>query len=116
MSEQTQPVDIRLHSQVSTIKILYILFVVGYFTGGLTSLIAVVMAYMNRGGSTDFERAHFDYLIKIFWISFVTMIVALITWVMLIGMVIALAWFVWSLIKIIKGVSRLGEGKMSTQR
>ncbi|AZT39745.1 hypothetical protein ELZ88_24830 (plasmid) [Salmonella enterica subsp. enterica serovar Karamoja] len=116
MSENSQSVTSNVNSNLSMIKIIYVLFCIGYFTGGLTSFVGVILAYMNRGNATEFEKSHFNYLIKLFWISFVAVVLSAITWVILIGIAIAFIWFVWSLIKIIKGVSRLGEGKLPTQK
>jgi len=112
MSEQLQNSPITENSKVTTIRIIYILFIVSYFTGGLAALVGVIMAYVNCSSANPFEKEHFNYLIKLFWISFVVMIVAAITWVFVIGMIIGIAWFIWSLIKIIKGMTRLGEGKL----
>ncbi|MCU6664597.1 MAG: DUF4870 family protein [Silvania sp.] len=112
MSEQLQNPTIAAQSKVTTIRIIYILFIVSYFTGGLAALVGVIMAYVNRSSATAFEKEHLNYLIKLFWISFVLVIVALLTWVFVIGMIVGLAWFIWSLIKIIKGMTRLGEGKL----
>lgn len=112
MSEQAQNPAIAANSKVTTIRIIYILFIVSYFTGGLAALVGVIMAYINRSSATPFEKEHFSYLIKLFWISFVAMILAAVTWVFIIGMLIALVWFIWSLIKVIKGMTRLGEGKL----
>lgn len=112
MSEQLQNSQIANNSKVTTIRIIYILFIASYFTGGLAALVGVIMAYVNRSGANDFEKEHLNYLIKLFWISFVVVIVALLTWVFLVGMIVALAWFIWSLVKIIKGMTRLGEGKL----
>ncbi len=112
MSEQLQNPAIAENSKVTTIRIIYILFIVSYFTGGLAALVGVIMAYVNRSSANPFEKEHFNYLIKLFWISFVVMIVAALTWVFVIGMIIGIVWFIWSLIKIIKGMTRLGEGKL----
>lgn len=116
MTVNIQQSEQPLQVNTSAIKIIYILYAIGYFTGGLTSLVGVIMAYMNKGGATELERAHYDYLIKLFWISVVLVLVACFTWVFVIGMVVFLAWFVWSLIKIIKGATRLGEGKAPNNR
>lgn len=112
MSEQLQNPTIPAQSKVSTIRIIYILFIASYFTGGLAALIGVVMAYVNRSSATPFEREHLNYIIKLFWISFVLVMVALLTWIFVIGMVVGIVWFIWSLIKIIKGMTRLSEGQL----
>lgn len=112
MSEQLQSPPIAANTKVTTIRIIYILFIVSYFTGGLAALVGVIMAYVNRSDATAFEKEHLNYLIKLFWVSFVLIIVSLLTWVFVIGMIVGIAWFIWSLIKIIKGMTRLSEGKL----
>jgi uncharacterized membrane protein len=75
MSEQLQNSQIANNSKVTTIRIIYILFIASYFTGGLAALVGVIMAYVNRSGANDFEKEHLNYIIKLFWISFVVVIV-----------------------------------------
>jgi len=45
----------------------YVLMFLATFTFGLLSPLAVLIAYLRRGGSGPVERSHFDFQIKSFW-------------------------------------------------
>jgi uncharacterized membrane protein len=45
-----------------------LLFLTPFF-GGLTTLIAVVLAYVRRRGADPISRTHYDFQLRIFWIG-----------------------------------------------
>ncbi len=45
----------------------YVLMFLATFTFGLLSPLAVLIAYLRRGGSGPVERSHFDFQIRSFW-------------------------------------------------
>ena len=45
----------------------YALMFLATFTFGLLSPLAVLIAYLRRGGSAPMERSHFDFQIRSFW-------------------------------------------------
>lgn len=45
----------------------YVLMFLATFTLGLLSPLAVLIAYLCRGGSGSIERSHYDFQIKSFW-------------------------------------------------
>ncbi len=57
------------HEQRTTVKICYILFLIGLFTGGIFLLVGVVLTYLNRDKASDWIiESHIDFLIRTFWI------------------------------------------------
>jgi uncharacterized membrane protein len=48
----------------------YALLFVSIFFAGATALVAVVIAYANRGVAPRQIRPHYDYQIRIFWVAF----------------------------------------------
>lgn len=55
-------------STEGTAKIVYVLYLVGILFG-LTTLIGVVMAYVNRGDAPEWLKTHYQYQIRTFWIG-----------------------------------------------
>lgn len=48
----------------------YALLLLGFFTSGITSVIAVVLAYVRRDGAEPLPRSHLGFQISTFWIGF----------------------------------------------
>ena len=49
------------------VLVVYVLYLLGLVTGGTTTLIGVVMAYMLRGGAGALASTHYLLLIRTFW-------------------------------------------------
>jgi uncharacterized membrane protein len=110
----------------STANLNYILFIVGFFTG-ITALIGVILAYVNRDNAAEPFRSHLNWQIKIFWRGIwfglgiaVTYFVAAVAGIltvgfgfilMLIPMALGIWWMVWTLLAIIKGMKALGRSE-----
>ena len=91
-----------------TANIIYILYLVG-FVIPLTALVGLIMAYMNRGGGNEGADTHFTFQIRTFWIGFLMMLVGVVLSFVLIGYLVLLLWFVWTLIRVITGMQKLGR-------
>lgn len=110
----------------SMANIVYVLYLIGFFTG-ITALAGVVIAYINKAGSSTLAASHFNHQIKIFWRGVILMVVAWVLYLicafigaatmgigfilMVIPFAIGVYWFVWTLIKVIKGMQALGRGE-----
>ncbi|MFS0737905.1 hypothetical protein ABC347_12715 [Sphingomonas sp. 1P06PA] len=63
----------------------------GFLTGGLTSLVAVVLAYVWRQESPQpWEASHYTYLLRTFWIVIAASVVGVILSVITFGLAIFL--------------------------
>ena len=54
-------------SDKTMVVVTYVLFLMGFFTGGLTTLIGLVMAYMLRGDASELALSHYVFLARTFW-------------------------------------------------
>lgn len=90
------------------VKAVYILYIIGFFTG-LSAILGVAFAYFNRDSASLLERSHFNYQISIFWKGLLMFIIGLILTPILIGYVVILFWMVWTILKIAKGWSRFSD-------
>src|SRR5262245_18822908 len=86
----------------------YILYLVGYLVG-ITWLIGVIIAYTQRSNPDVLVRSHSQNQITIFWATLVYVIVGSLLALVLIGWLVLALWFVWSLIRIIKGLMALNN-------
>jgi uncharacterized membrane protein len=92
--------------------ITYILYAVGFFTGGLTSIAGVILAYVKKDDAVGtWAESHYRWLIRTFWFGLLWGIVGMVTWVVVVGIFIVIANTVWMIYRIVKGWLRLSENK-----
>jgi uncharacterized membrane protein len=88
--------------------IVYILYFISYFTG-ITALIGVIIAYVQIGQADSFLRSHYQFQIRTFWIGILYLVIGVILTHFVIGILVFIWWFIWSLVRNIKGVLALNE-------
>jgi uncharacterized membrane protein len=95
-------------SNTTIALVIYILYFVGYFTG-LTLLIGVIMAHVQAGTADPLLATHYRFQIRTFWIGLLYFVIGCILILILVGWLVLLWWFIWSLVRNIKGVLALNE-------
>ena len=90
--------------------VVYILYLVAYLTG-ITALVGVIIAHVKVGDADSLTRGHYQWQIRTFWIGVLYLIAGAILAFVLIGFAIWLWWFVWSLVRNVKGLLALNEGR-----
>ena len=88
--------------------LVYILYFVGYFTG-ITAIIGVIIAHIQVRTADPLLASHYRFQIRTFWIGLLYLVIGTILSFVLIGYALLAWWFVWSLIRNIKGVLALNE-------
>lgn len=88
----------------------YVLYFVGYLTG-FTALIGVIIAHMQKRSASFVLKSHYTFQIRTFWIGLLYLVVGSILLYVVIGGFILLWWFIWSLIRCIKGILALNRGE-----
>jgi uncharacterized membrane protein len=88
----------------------YVLYGVGYFTG-ISALMGVIIAHAKVEESAPLLRSHYRFQIRTFWIGLVYLSIGFPLCLVLIGIPILAWWFVWSLIRIVKGMLLVNECK-----
>lgn len=91
-----------------TAKIVYILYLAG-IVFGVTGIVGVVMAYINRGDAPEWLESHYQFQIRTFWIGALYMVVGSLLSVVIIGWFILLFWVVWLIVRCVKGMKALDE-------
>ncbi len=90
--------------------VVYVLYLIGFFTA-ITALVGVIMAYLKRQEATPVEQSHLQFQIRTFWIGLLMIVVGSILTAIVIGGLVLLFWFVWTLVRCIKGLMRINEGR-----
>lgn len=96
--------------QSDSIKIVYVLYLVSLLVG-ITGLIGLIMAYVNRGNANEIEAAHYRFQIRTFWIGFLYGIIAMITMPIGVGFLMVPLVVIWWIVRCIKGLSAIGRGQ-----
>jgi uncharacterized membrane protein len=88
--------------------IVYILYFVGYFTG-ISALVGVIMAHVQVDTADPMLATHYRFQIRTFWIGLLYLVVGVVLSLIVIGAAVLVWWFIWSLVRNIKGVLALNE-------
>jgi uncharacterized membrane protein len=88
--------------------IIYALYCGGYLTG-ISALVGVIIAHVKADDPDPMLRSHYQFQIRTFWIGFLYLLIGIPLCFVLIGIPLLVWWFVWSLIRIIKGMIRVSE-------
>jgi uncharacterized membrane protein len=87
-------------------RLVYILYLVGIILG-ITGIVGVVMAYINRSDAPEWLQSHYQFQIRTFWIGGLYMLIGAILMFVLVGYLVFLFWMVWLLIRCVKGMKSL---------
>lgn len=89
-------------------QLIYILYLLGLLTG-ITVIIGVILAYINRGKVMTYVETHYTWLIRTFWIGLLFSMVSLVLAVVLVGFLLMIATAVWAIVRIVIGLQRLSR-------
>jgi uncharacterized membrane protein len=93
-----------------TAKLIYILYLASLIVG-ITAIVGVIMAYVNRGEAPAWVEAHYRFQIRTFWIGLLYGFISFITAFILIGFLFALFTLVWWIVRCAKGLQRQSRGE-----
>jgi uncharacterized membrane protein len=112
MTDTTGTVSRSDESFRGTAILAYVLYLLGWPSLHLSTIVALVMAYVQRGDSRGtIWESHFSNVIETFWISLIVGIVAIPLCFIGIGFVVLAVLFVWFLFRTIKGLIRAIDGR-----
>lgn len=95
---------------IKNAQLIYVLYFAGFIVG-LTVIIGVIMAYMNRGKAGAMIDSHYTWLIRTFWIGFLGSFVSALLMIVGIGFLLIVAIAIWAIIRLIKGLQALGRSE-----
>lgn len=97
-------------SDNSLVLIVYVLYLAAFFTG-ITELIGVVIAYVKIEDTDPVLRSHYQFQIRTFWIGLLYVVVGVPLCMVIIGFPLLVWSAVWFLVRVVKGILALNEGK-----
>ena len=82
---------------------IYVLYGLSYFTL-FPALAGLIIAYIKLGDCHPVMQSHYRFQIRTFWIGLLYLAIGVTLCVVLIGIPILAWWFIWSLVRIVKGI------------
>jgi uncharacterized membrane protein len=91
-----------------TAKLIYVLYLVG-FAAGITLVIGVVMAYVNKDEAPGWLQTHYRFQIRTFWMGVLYCVAGFVLAAILIGFLVWLFTAIWLIVRVIKGFKHLDK-------
>lgn len=85
------------------VQLIYILYLVSLAVG-LTSIVGLVLAYLNRDRADPWLQSHYTFAIRTFWIGILYVLVCALLAFFLIGFLLMFVVLVWFVIRCVKGL------------
>jgi uncharacterized membrane protein len=90
--------------------VIYILYLTSLVIG-VTGIVGVVLAYINRGNAGGFVESHYTFLIRTFWIGILYALISVVLIIVVIGIPLMFAVAVWFIARCILGIQALQRGE-----
>ena len=92
----------------TNIQVIYVLYLASMIVG-ITSIIGVVIAYMNRGKAGGWLESHYTWAIRTFWMGILYSLIAAVLMIVGIGFLLIIAVAIWAIIRIVKGLQKVAR-------
>lgn len=86
--------------------LIYILYLVG-FVIGVTALVAIVLAHVNRGRSQAWVETHYTWAIRTFWIGLLYSLISTLLLVVGIGFLLYIVVAIWVIVRCVIGLQQV---------
>ena len=88
---------------IPNVQLIYVLYLIS-FAVGITGLVAIILAYINRGKSEAWVETHYSWAIRTFWIGMLYAFISLILMVIGIGFILMFVVAIWVVIRCVIGL------------
>ena len=107
---QIFPLEGRFNAaDADTANVVYILYLVSLLVG-LTSIVGVIMAYVNRADAPEWVQTHYRFQIRTFWIGLLYGAIGLATCIILVGIFWLIFVAIWWIVRCVKGMQAISRG------
>lgn len=108
--ENPPVVDQHDHAAASNLQLIYILYFIGSFVLGISTVIGLVMAYVNNDPDLPgWAKSHYKMLISLFWWGLIIILVISLVFSVAapLGVLLLLGFLVWLIVVLAKGLKAL---------
>ena len=92
------------------VQVVYCLYLVS-FVVGLTGIVGLIMAYVNRGKGEPWVDTHYTYAIRTFWIGLLYALISSILMVAFIGIILIFGVAIWIVVRCVIGLQKASAGE-----
>lgn len=85
--------------------VVYALYIAGWATGCISSLIGLVLAYVSKDAAPEWMKSHYVFQIRTFWISLLFTAIGALTALIGIGVLILVATGIWVTVRAVVGLA-----------
>ena len=96
-------------AEADTANIVYILYLVSLLVG-ITSIVGVIMAYVNRAEAPEWVQTHYRFQIRTFWIGLLYGLIGVATIIIVIGIFWLGFVLIWYIVRCVKGMQAISRG------
>ncbi|WP_417410827.1 DUF4870 family protein [Hoeflea sp.] len=94
----------------TNLQVIYVLYLAS-FVIGITGIVGIVLAHLNRGKSEAWLESHYTWAIRTFWLGLLGALLSGILMFVLIGMLLMPLVALWVIIRTIVGLQKLGRNE-----
>ncbi len=94
----------------TNLQVIYILYLAS-FVIGITGLVGIVLAYLNRGKSAPWLESHYTWAIRTFWIGLLGSFISFVLFFVAIGMLTIVLVAIWIIVRTVIGLQKLGRNE-----
>ena len=94
----------------TNIQVIYVLYLASMIVG-ITSIIGVVIAYMNRGKAGGWLESHYTWAIRTFWMGILYSLIAAVLMIVGIGFLLMIAVAVWIVVRCVIGLQAASKSE-----
>jgi uncharacterized membrane protein len=92
------------------VKLIYVLYLVSVVIG-ITLLVGLIIAYMNRGQTTGtWVESHYTYQIRTFWIGLLYSVISVVLMVVGVGFLLIVVVVMWAIVRCVRGLQWAATG------
>jgi uncharacterized membrane protein len=99
-----------LQADRTLVFVAYVLHLVGAIAG-VTSIVGLIVNYLQRGHADDVIDSHHRWMITSFWWGLLWIVIGLITLVLVVGWVILFLAWLWYIYRHVRGLIALVNGE-----
>lgn len=90
--------------------VIYILYLAGLIIG-VSGIVGIVLAYVNRGKAGGFVESHYTFLIRTFWIGLLYALISVVLMMLVVGFLLMFVVAVWFIARCVLGLQALQRGE-----
>ncbi|MFY8100546.1 MAG: DUF4870 family protein [Allorhizobium sp.] len=92
------------------VQVVYCLYLVSSVFG-MTGIVGLIMAYVNRGKGEPWVDTHYTYAIRTFWIGLLYALISSILMVAFIGVILIFGVAIWIVVRCVIGLQKASAGE-----